>query len=273
VFRREDFAELNAVAPRLEALVLAGDEVDDAVLSTILGACIELRTLWVLNAPNASGSGLCAMSAQLTELRIVSSGITELSQMQSVAKESLEVLYFDGGARSSFALESLQACTNLRQLVVQRTRLHSGGLDALSGLQRLERVTLRFIDLGGEECLRVIGQSIRSRMVEIDGCRVHVAMLDQLGKAGHVTDLVLSDCELTDASLSHDTTQWQLRSLDLTGNGLSDRAVPSLSRIPSLTRLYLGGNRISEQAIARLKRQRPSLEVALVGGMVWEERK
>lgn len=104
--------------------------------------------------------------------------------------------------------------------------------------------------------------------VRLQACDVTLARLaigartlDVLSGAGNLVRLNLSGCPVDAGLLRALAGHSSLEELVLTRTGLGDEAAVTLAAMPRLKRVYLWKSGVSDEAVARLRTDRPALEV------------
>lgn len=173
----------------------------------------------------------------------------------------------------------------LKQLDLRSSNVTDHGLQFVSDLPSLE-----FLGLGGSRItgagLSRIGSLPALKKIYLNNMRIGDADVQTLTRFPTLTYLCLSSCDVTDEgvrelagafpdlyhlclkftdvegeSLASLTAFPHLRELQLTGTGVRDEHLATLLDMPSLTMVDLIGTQVTDQGVAKLRGERPELDV------------
>ncbi|MBS0203898.1 MAG: hypothetical protein JSS49_13415 [Planctomycetes bacterium] len=152
----------------------------------------------------------------ITEVRAWGHGLTDRGLTQIGTLPALEILSLDGTAITNDGLKALQSLTNLQSLSLNGTKTSSAGFQYLAALPNLKRLDLM-------------------------GTQMTPADFETVGKLPAIEALILDNVtELSDVGLDQLCNASSLKVLQLNGcNGLSDRGLLALAKVPGLEELYL----------------------------------
>lgn len=260
------------------------DKINDEWLARLV-AFPELKTLDVANT-SIQGPGLKHV-AQLTNLESLNLTLTPvkdeyLGQLKTLTR--LKILGLASTKITGEGFKELGTLTSLVNLNCHYTPVNDAGLKEISqvtSLERLEIVHTHFTDAGAAHLAKLVNLK-RLQIGSRDATGAAVANLLPLK---NLEELDLSDnqptleglqyaCQIPslkvlrisqgnsqDAAIELIAKLPKLEHLVLGHTGISDAGVDQLAQLTQLKKLELRSPRFSPEAIARLKKALPSLEV------------
>ncbi len=228
----EDYLDFIVGLPRLETLIVGGDDFTDEHLAK-LGRIRSLRGL-VLDSTDVSDEAICQLRTHLPDLRVHRSQRRDRNR-------------FGGGGHMEVDLLDLEPW----DLVSQHVSEHFVILVAA----RLPRGVVN-----GDEELAVLRRLPTVRSLSLSPCTISSkngvtdAGLEAVAGLRDLDTLSLPDTLVTDAGLEHLTQLKHLQSLDLTNNPqLTDAGLTHIGRLSGLNRLVLTGTSIGDAGLERLR--------------------
>lgn len=165
--------------------------------------------------------------ADLTELHLANTNISDEGMASIGLCQKLEVLHLDGTGVTSQGLRHLSGLRNLRVLGLARTLVDDAGLQHLQRMKNLEWLTLEGTVISG-------------------GGLVHLSDCQQLDS------LNLASTDLSSEQLSHLKSLHNLRRLELAYTGVDDAGIAQLSQLANLQYLHLDFTPITDEGLAQL---------------------
>jgi Leucine Rich repeat len=152
----------------------------------------------------------------------------------------------------------VEKLTALEALGLRGHGITDAGLTHLSGL-----VKMRYLDLNFTRVTSV-GLAHLRRMARLDTLYLLQTPVDDLSPIHHLTGLKrldLASTRITDAGLAGVEGLSELTNLDLTLTPVTDACLDRVRALKKLRSLKLNATRVSNDAIAELQRERPSLKI------------
>jgi Leucine-rich repeat (LRR) protein len=215
-----------------------------------------------LHAPLVSDAGLAAL-ASLDKLEALSfEGCISDGALSHLGKlKKLAVLKLNRNRITGPGLGHLKELNQLFSIQLRENLLAGSGLELLAALPKLQSLDVshnRITDKGLE---RVAGVTV-VEILNLDGNQITDAGLQHLKGLSKLRWLYLGDNQIQGAGLSHLKGLKNLVSIRLEENPLTDEAVEALAQLPQLRSVSLSqGNRISEAALAKLRRAVPEVQI------------
>lgn len=176
------------------------------------------------------------------------------------------------------------ALPNLRQLILQESKVTDAGLRPLVGLKRLSRLNLTAIQLT-DACWKELAAFPALEALSVSHTPVTGKGISQLAAVKSLTDLSLGQTAVTDEAASEiaqlsglrELDLWQrpitdafvkklvglgeLRRLQLYGTSVSDNAMDDLAKLTKLEAVFLGRTKVSEAGVQKLRKALPKCRV------------
>jgi Leucine-rich repeat (LRR) protein len=138
------------------------------------------------------------------------------------------------------------------------TRITDSGVAGLTGLTRLERLSLRDTQIT-DRGLQHLGALTRLRNLTLDGTDVTDAGLDDLAPLTKLQALSLDGTQVTDRGMPVLNRQTGLRYLWLGNTTISDAGLAQLKGLRRLQQLCLTHTNVTDAGVAELQRSLPEL--------------
>jgi Leucine-rich repeat (LRR) protein len=246
-----------------------------------IGTAGQLESLWLMStqATDAEFKQVCGLK-NLSVLRIQDCPKLTGQTLERIGKmDKLRVLVYDGSV-SKKGIESIASLSNLRVLKLPAQDLTAKdlevicklpevrvlelnglktGVESINEMKNLRYLSLRNSSITGKE---VAGLAANNQLVELDltGTKFSENALQQLSEISSLRTVDLSKCALRNADLVVLSKLTALESLGLRNiPGITDEAIPFLSRLKGLKHLSIEGTGITQSGIARLREALPNL--------------
>lgn len=185
----------------------------------------------------------------LRELHLSRSGIDDTDAASLAALPKLEVLRVSGAEFRGDGLSKLASCRNLHTLQFSGSGLSEQAYQSLTELP-----SLKTLELGSSSNLDSKGIAKISKCRSIESLKLqYVAWKDEwaqeLRKMPALTELDLRGCNATDRSMEAIGAISTLRSLDLTGNQITDDGFAQLKHCSEMRKLVLAIDKISDRSL------------------------
>lgn len=148
-------------------------------------------------------------------------------------------------------LHHLYLFETLRVLELERSSVTSAGLVNLVPLQKLEQLTLRYVDLDGEG-FAALGQLPMLAKLVLGPAKLLEPTAVGLGLLIALRELVIELDGFGDAAAPQLATLVELEHLDLGETAISDEGLQHLAPLTKLTRLELHHTRVTKHGLAHL---------------------
>ncbi len=227
-----------AKLPRLKSLTLARSSVTDAGL-THLAAARRLQRLAIHGAAGVTDAGMTSL-AGLPDLRSV-----EIFLAPNLTARGLKNL----GPRLA----------GLETLILYETGLSDEGMACLDDCRKLKVVSLSNANIGDAGFAHFRNMDSLKQLV-VSTTNVTDEGLASLRGLKNLRSLSIANTRVTDAGLAHLEGLVGLESLMLQSTMVTDEGLKSIRKLKGLKYLYLG-TRVSPEAIAALRAERPSLQI------------
>jgi Leucine-rich repeat (LRR) protein len=184
----------------------------------------------------------------------------------------LEELDFGGNKMSGRALPLLKMLPSLTRVVIgglQRTDsglwgvdLTDFNLDRIAELTDLTDLDLHDAKIGDRGLARLEGLTKLSRL-DLSGSDVGANGAPSLAKFEGLRYLRLWNCGGVSDSIAATVRQLpNLETLDLAKTSLTDAGLSQLAGMPSLRKLYIGGTKVTPEAVAAFHQAHPRVELS-----------
>ncbi len=195
-------------------------------------------------------------------IRWIEASRGELSDtaLGQVAKlRSLEWLEIGGGRVTPAGLAQLKACAALKRLYVHDVDLSDHDPTWLSGLVRLEALSLQRTRIPGRALKRVAATGLR--VLNLSGTGVGDDDLAEVARMKALEVLAVQDTKVTGAGLARLQGSQRLNVLNLTNCRIADADLRRFTSMPNLRIVHAAGCDISDAAVDRMKDQLPMLSI------------
>jgi internalin A len=224
----------------------------------------------------------------LTSLRIIlandsevtDGGLTAIEQFKQLERLNLQ----DAGKVTDAGLEHLRGLSQLKTLMLRRTRVTDAGMVNLKDLNQLQILDLGMTQvsdaglshLAGLTELRQLlfwGNKItdaglvhmrgmtRLQRLELGGAAITDAGLETIGQFSDLQAIYLRGSRLTDAGLRRIGALSRLEELDLFNTRVTDLGLDNLTGLSRLRLLYLGETQVTDKGVARLQQALPACKI------------
>ena len=258
-----DVAQLATISS-LRYLSLTGDNITDASLASIANM-VQLDSLSVSCCRNLTDRGVSnlALLSQVKELDIsycrnlTNASMATIGQLASL--ESLSVYRCPELTDSGFA--RLTGLKKLRSLRIGKSGITDDTLLSIGRIESLEildiNVCKRLTDTG----ISRLANLKKLRLLWMRYCdKITDSSLSVIGQLTSLEDLNISNCtRITDVGVAKLVTLKKIKRLSLGGPNLTDAALDSVAQLRNLESLYVGGEKMSKQKLAWVKKQLPRL--------------
>lgn len=240
---------------------LTADQLD------ALGSCDRLRELLMVTAV-MTDEGLAELShdSQLQSLycfkpRITDGGVKHLAKLTGLKK--LELLRVPELTDASLA--HLAGLTNLQEINLSGSGITGSGLIHLGALRKLESLTMPRSPLD-DAGLANIGRLTSLKKLYIGGGGTYTdAGIASLSNLIGLTELGIGSDGCTDAGISSLAGLTNLRTLNVVGSQVTDAWLDRMATMKSLRQVEIGVDRVTAEAIARLHRSLPQVQIYVNG--------
>ncbi len=222
---------------------------------------------------------------KLEGLTLTGEGVTDGSAPQLASMKSLKHLWFQRCLVSGETLRAIKDLPSLEMLAVSNTRIGGADLACLDGMRSLKILSVTFAadaevkpnlsaiaKLTQLEDLRLAGWRFSAvdvqelaPLFELKRLQLDIPVDDRcavmLGGFCELESLEIQNSVMTDAGLTQLSNLRDLKFLQIGGH-FTDAGLESLRRMKSLQRLYISSPYITEQGLAGLADQIPSLQTA-----------
>ncbi len=186
-------------------------------------------------------------------------GEVDDAALAQIAKlHSLEWLELAGSGITPAGLGKLGASGALRRLYLHDVNLHGQDPKWLSGLKRLEALSLQRTGASGDT-LRYLPATLR--VLNLSGTRVGDEDMVEVARMKNLEVLALQDTAVTGAGLSRLRGLQKLNVLNLANCRIGDADLKVFASMPNLRIVFAAGSRIGEGAVAGMREQFPMLSI------------
>jgi Leucine-rich repeat (LRR) protein len=177
---------------------------------------------------------------------LADSGLAHLKALTQLRKLMISRTKVTGAG-----LEHLKGLTQFRELSLSEDKLTDAGLEYLKGLTQLRKLRLRAHQMtdAGLECLTGLTQL---QDLDISCTKVTDAGLEHLTGLTQLRKLNLSATKVTDAGLGHLTGLTQLEQLDLAHTQVTDGELKHLTGLTQLQQLDLAHTQVTDGGLKHL---------------------
>jgi hypothetical protein len=233
---------------------------------TALGSCDRLRELMMV-AGIMTDDGLRALSHDVLleriycfKPKITDAGVEHLAKLTNLKK--LELLRVP--ELTDAALAPLVGLTDLEEITLSGAGISGPGLVHLAGLSKLKSLVIPWSALD-DAGLANLGRLTSLRALYIGGGSYTDAGLAHLGNLTGLTELGVGSDGCTEAGMAHLSRLTNLRTLNLAGAPVTDAWLDRIAGMKALRELHIESAQLSDEAVARLRRALPLVQV-YVGG-------
>ncbi|MGO9466808.1 MAG: leucine-rich repeat domain-containing protein [Isosphaeraceae bacterium] len=231
-----------------------------------LGSCDRLREIMMVAAV-MSDDGLAALSHdKLLEKvycfkpRITDAGVKHLASLTSLT--TLQLLRVP--ELTDATLAHIAGLTNLEEITLSGTAITGSGLVHLAGLKKLKSLTIPNAALD-DAGLANLGRLTGLEKLYIGGAMYTDAGIASLSSLTSLTELGMGSDGCSDRCLANLSGLRQLKTLQIDGPQLTDAWLDRMATMKSLRQVMIGGGRVSDEAIARLHRSLPEVQIYVNG--------
>ncbi|MFI5455944.1 MAG: leucine-rich repeat domain-containing protein [Isosphaerales bacterium] len=240
---------------------LTADEID------AMGSCDRLREL-VMIAAVMNDDGLAALSHDrlLERLygfkpKITDAGVKQLANLAGL--KTLELLRVP--ELTDATLAHIAGLTNLEEITLSGTGIAGSGLIHLTGLGKLKSLTIPGSPLD-DAAQANIGRLTSLQKLYIGGGGSYTDTgIASLSSLTALTELGMGSDGCTDACLANLARLTNLRILNIDGPQLTDAWLDRVAAMKSLREVQIWGAQVSDEAIARLHRSLPEVQIYVDG--------
>ncbi len=209
---------------------------------------------------------------QLQQLTLMRTGISDCTLQNLQGMHNLRVLDLSANdnIRGS-GLGVLRTMPHLKTLNLHLTYINDNSLSNLQGLQELQELDLSHTYIYGHG-LKYLGNLRNLRKINLNSDpNIRGPGLESLATIPALRELNLGctywgkPCSIDDSGTIYLAQLTQLKSLDLSGNKITDKGLKNLFRLKHLENLNLGGTKIGDESIGFLKKF-PQLKSLHLGG-------
>lgn len=245
---------------QLQTLDLANNPITNRGLS-------ELRDLTALTYLNVAGTQINDEGlSQLDTLTNLQNLNTKKTKVTFTGLRGLVVDLFQRPALDVVKLtrqfdtlcqdkQNLERWIDLRQM-----QINDDDLATVCEIPNLVSLKFKGDDLTDAGVRHLVAQQ-QLHTLWISGKRLTGKSLRRISKLPRLEMLWLTDSEIHDEDLSQLPTITHLKVLNLAGCPITNSAIPTLEKCRQLKTLIVDSHRLSDQSLARLKRELPDLEV------------
>jgi hypothetical protein len=285
----EQFEQL-ASGGKLQRVQIHGFRVKPAIAAIAANEALEELSLYEPIDDTMFAALANAQNLRLLVSRVEGSTITDDGAEKLAALRDLEVLEIRGGKLSLAGITKIASLRNLRELVLTEVGLEDEGMKQLAKLTRLEKLNVSrnpVTDAGADAiaglpslhtlnaCFtKVYDAKVESLKRQMPSLKQAWSTLGDLADAdtvyllwskranlrfegGHVSSIYLPNDEPKYRPLSNDELLMlkkmeSLRTLQVIGSPLDDRAAERIAKWPTLECVWLSGSNITDAGVAKL---------------------
>lgn len=247
-------AELFGILRNIRELRIVGPWVTHTTMIQV-GKAKKLESLAVINTE--IGNYSLHQIKPLDKLRRIEwsgPGFNDSSPLY-IRDLPIEELVCDCPRFGDRGLHQLRLLSGLRVLDLERSSVTSAGLANLAPLQRLEEVTLRYVDLDGDGFTALATLPMLTRLVLGPGTLLD-PMASGLGQLTGLRELVVGLEDFGDQAAPQLATLIALEHLDLGNTVISDAGLQYLAPLVALEHLDLHHTRVTKHGLAHLSGMR-----------------
>jgi hypothetical protein len=239
---------------------LTADELD------ALGSCDRLRELaMVASVMNDDGLAALSHDTLLEKLycfkpKITDAGVKHLANLTSL--KSLELLQVP--ELTDATLAHLAGLTSLEEITLSGTSITGSGLVHLARLGKLKSLIVPNSALN-DAALANLGRLTGLQRLYIGGGTYTDTGVASLSSLTGLTKLGMSSDGCTDACLASLSGLTNLETLQIDGPQVADTWLDRMAAMKSLRDVMIGRAQVSDEAIARLHRSRPEVQIYVDG--------
>jgi hypothetical protein len=251
-------AELFGILPNVREIRIVGPWATHATMIQV-GKARKLEQLAVIDTEigNYSLHQIKPLD-QLRRIEWAGPGFNDASPL-FIKDLPIEALVCNCPRFGDRGLHQLYLLGGLRTLALERSSASSAGLANPVSLQKLEDVTLRYIDLDGDAFAALAGLPALERLV-LGPAKLLDPKAPGLGELTALRTLVIELDGFADAAAPQLATLVALEHLDLGETGISDAGLEHLAPLTRMVKLELHHTRVTKHGLAHLAGMR-SLEV------------
>lgn len=209
----------------------------------------DVSYLGITSIPDDAAAGIQFMSAPVTDAQL-----KKLSQLKPV-------IYSLGLANSNITdigVSELAKINSLRSIDLGGTKITDESLKSLASLKQLRRLNLR--KTGVTDAGLVQLQS-NSNLDALDLAYTELTGLGFKGFTAKIVELYLNDTKINDHGVKTITKFNNIQVLDLSGTQITDRSIPELIKLSSLSSLTLFNCKLSITGKDRLRKHMPGTKI------------
>ncbi len=177
--------------------------------------------------------------------------LTNLSPLDRLRPDDLQVLVLAGSEMSDSAFKHIQALGGLKALMAARSGCNDGWLESLKALESLEWLNLAFNKVT-DEGLVSISDLTGLRSLDLSGNQVRDGGLKHLCNLAGLKHMSLDETLVCDAELRYLDMLIRLETLRLRNVSLSDSQLGKLQRMENLWYLDISQNPITDSGLKYL---------------------
>lgn len=152
--------------------------------------------------------------------------------------------------------------TSLKEIHAAQNQLGIAAIARMSELPNVHAVDMSKNDVNDHVLLVLAKMMPGLTMLGLSGSDIGLLSLQLLPDLEKLTSLQLADCKVCDVGMDWVTKSEKIQILDISANGLDDRTLEKLSRMPDLTQLDFSMNDAGVKGISLLTETKmPTLQV------------
>jgi hypothetical protein len=231
-----------------------------------LGSCDRLRELvMVASVMNDDGLAVLSHDKLLERLycfkpRITDGGVKHLANLNSL--RTLELLRVP--ELTDATLAHIAGLTNLEAITLSGTGITGSGLVHLAGLGKLKSLTIPNAALD-DAGLANLGRLTSLQQLYIGGGSYTNSGIASLSSLTSLTELGMGSDGCSDACLANLSGLKKLETLQIDGPQITDAWLDRMATMKSLRQVMIGRAHVSDEAIARLHRSLPEVQIYVNG--------
>ncbi len=240
----------------VERVQIPGDKLTDAIAES-LAPLTQLKSLQLRGGPNWTGKTFdqLAKISTLRNLDVDYSGFNDEGAAAVSTITSLDELYLRKTKITDAGLVHLAKLRNLRRLALNGTAVTADGLGALKGLKNLESIGFLTQDLpdyaGAVEKMSVFFPRLLSTRVQ--GKALGKEHFAALASWRSLTQLTVIDSELLPGATAGIAQLNNLEWLEISNTVFGDIDIEPLLGMRALKRISLGGTKVTDSGLLKLK--------------------
>lgn len=218
----------------------------------------------VIVHPRTTDKQFARLSANLWAIKNVKTVDLSTTQLSDQSLKLLtdcpdiEFLRLDSTNVTDSGMEFVLEAKTLRRIWINESRISGEGLAALAKLPRLSE-----LKLDGRQCAELCRLNGMPKIRSLILTNTQDYHLEEIGRLESLRTLVLTDTNITDASVPFIERLSGLEILNLDGTSISDQSIPNLAQLENLEWLSIAQTKVSSKGIQSMRRQMRGCSIRL----------